>query len=220
MRKFVASICENTIKLTFSGYQINRRMDFLRFLFSKKFLKHFLIAIGISFVLIWITLQSLAWYTKHNDYIIVPDYRGLYFTEVQSNPDNGNYQFNVIDSIFDADKPKGSILSQDPYPGAKVKKNRMVYLTITSMVPEKTTMPELRDLTLRQAQSMLESAGLKLGRLSYIKSFDEDAVQNQLFKGRLIKAGTELDKGSVINLTVGMGAKAMVDSLRVDSLVE
>jgi eukaryotic-like serine/threonine-protein kinase len=196
-------------------------MDFLRFLFTKKFLKHFLIAIGITLVLIWIILQSLSWYTKHNDYIIVPDYRGLYFTDVKSNPDNSNYQFNVIDSIFDADKPRGSILSQDPFPGAKVKKNRMVYLTVTSMVPEKTTMPELRDLTLRQAQSMLESAGLKLGKLLYIKSFDEDAVQNQLFKGRPIKAGTELDKGSVIILTVGMGAKAaeaMIDSVGVDSL--
>jgi len=193
-------------------------MDFLRFLFSKTFLKHFLIAIGITLALIWIILQSLSWYTKHNDYIIVPDYRGQYYTEVKSNTENHNYQFNVIDSIFDADKPRGSILSQDPFPGAKVKKNRMVYLTITSMVPEKTKMPELRDLTLRQAQSMLESAGLKLGKLSYIKSFDEDAVQNQLFKGHIIKAGTELDKGSVINLTVGMGAKAMVDSLREDSL--
>ena len=193
-------------------------MDFLRFLFSKTFLKHILIAIGITLALIWIILQSLSWYTKHNDYIIVPDYRGQYYSEVKSNTENHNYQFNVIDSIFDADKPRGSILSQDPFPGAKVKKNRMVYLTITSMVPEKTKMPELRDLTLRQAQSMLESAGLKLGKLSYIKSFDEDAVQNQLFKGHIIKAGTELDKGSVINLTVGMGAKAMVDSLREDSL--
>jgi beta-lactam-binding protein with PASTA domain len=220
LRKFVDSL-KNTIKLTFSGYQIKRRMNFLQFLFSKKFLKHFLIAIGITLVLIWLTLQSLAWYTKHNDYIIVPDYRGMNFADVNSDPENSNYQFNVIDSIFDADKPKGSILSQDPFPGAKVKKNRMVYLTITSMVPEKTTMPELRDLTLRQAQTMLESSGLKLGRLSYIKSFDEDAVQNQIFKGRPIRAGTELDKGSVINLTVGMGSKAaeaMMDSLGMDSL--
>jgi beta-lactam-binding protein with PASTA domain len=193
-------------------------MNFLRFIFSKKFLRHFLASLAIILVLIWCTLQSLSWYTKHNDYIIVPDFRGLHFAEVQSNAENSSYKFNVIDSIFDPDKPTGSILSQDPYPGAKVKKNRMVYLTVTSVVPEKTIVPELRDLTLRQAQSMLESSGLKLGRLSYIKSFDEDAVQNQFFKGRVIKAGSEIDKGSVINLTVGMGAKAMVDSVRVDSL--
>lgn len=196
-------------------------MEFFSFLFSKTFLRHFLLAIGITLVLIWIALQSLSWYTKHNDYIVVPDYRTQYFSAVQSSAENSNYQFRVIDSIFDPDKPKGSILTQDPFPGSKVKKNRMVYLTITSTVPEKTTMPELRDLTLRQAQSMLESAGLKIGRLSYIKTFDEDAVQNQTYKGRTIKAGTELDKGSVINLTVGMGAKAAevgVDSVMVDSL--
>ena len=197
-------------------------MNFLRFLFSKKFLKHLLIATGITVVLIWITLQSLAWYTKHNDYIIVPDFRSLNFQGVLGNPDFNNYQFSVIDSVFDADKPKGSILTQDPFPGAKVKKNRMVYMTITSVVPEKTTMPDLRDLTLRQAQTMLESAGLKLGKLLYIRSFDEDAVQNQLFEGKTINAGSMLNKGSVITLTVGMGAKASevkIDSVREDSLL-
>ena len=98
----------------------------------------------------------------------------------------------------------------------------MVYMTITSVVPEKTTMPDLRDLTLRQAQTMLESAGLKLGKLLYIRSFDEDAVQNQLFEGKTINAGSVINKGSVITLTVGMGAKASevkIDSAREDSLL-
>jgi beta-lactam-binding protein with PASTA domain len=196
-------------------------MDFLQFLFSRKFLKHLLITIGITVFLIWLTLQSLSWYTKHSDYLIVPDFRSLYIQEVLGSPDNRNYQFSVVDSIFDADKPSGSVLSQDPYPGSKVKKNRMVYLTITTLVPEKTTMPDLRDLTLRQAQTMLESSGLKLGRLLYIRSFDEDAVQNQLFNGRSIQAGTSIDKGSSIDLTVGMGAKAAearLDSVSGDSV--
>ncbi|MEI7661146.1 MAG: PASTA domain-containing protein [Bacteroidota bacterium] len=196
-------------------------MNFFKFLFSKVFLKHLLIATGITAVLIWITLQSLSFYTKHNDYIIVPDFRSLNYKAVLANPDYRNYQFSVIDSLFDADKPKGSILTQDPYPGAKVKKNRMVYMTVTSVIPEKTTMPDLRDLTLRQAQTMLESAGLKLGKLLYIRSFDEDAVQNQLFEGKAIKAGSVINKGSSITLTVGMGAKASeirTDSLRADSI--
>jgi len=193
-------------------------MDFLRFLFTKKFLKHLLLATGIFAVLVWITLQSLAWYTHHNDYLIVPDFRGQILQDVSDNPDNTFYKFSVIDSLFDPEKPKGAVLTQDPFPGSKVKKDRTIYLTITSFVPEKTTMPDLRDLTLRQAQTMLESAGLKLGPLEYIKSFDEDAVQNQFFKGRVIRPGASIDKGSVITLTVGMGAKAALES--VDSLVE
>lgn len=195
-------------------------MGFFRFLFSKKFLVHFLIMIGITAFLIWITLISLSWYTKHDKYIVVPDFRTIYIQDVLTNADNRVFNFFVIDSVFDAQKPSGTILTQDPSPGAKVKKNRMIYLTIVSFVPEKTVMPDLKSLTLRQAQSILESSGLLLGKLTYIKAFDDDAVQQQFFQGKIIPPGTKLDKGSVINLTVGMGAKALqrADSVRVDSV--
>jgi beta-lactam-binding protein with PASTA domain len=192
-------------------------MDFIRFLFTKKFLKHLLLATGIFIILLWITLQFLSWYTHHNDYLIVPDFRSQNLNELKVNEAYKNYQFSVIDSLFDPDKPKGSVLTQDPFPGSKVKKDRTIYLTTTSFVPEKTTMPDLRDLTLRQAQTMIETAGLKLGKLQYIRSFDEDAVQNQFYKGRVIRPGTSLDKGSVITLTVGMGAKANEMDVEVDS---
>lgn len=195
-------------------------MNFLRFLFSKKFLIHFLIMIGISGFLIWITLISLSWYTKHDKYIIVPDFRTIYIQDVLTNLDNRDFNFYVIDSVADPQKPAGSILTQDPMPGAKVKKNRMIYLTIVSFVPETTVMPDLKSITLRQAQSILESNGLRLGKLTYIQAFDEDAVQQQFFRGKIIPPGTRIDKGSVINLSVGIGAKAVErsDSVRVDSL--
>jgi len=190
-------------------------MDFLRFLFTKKFLKHFLIMIGITAVLIWITLQSLSWYTKHDQFIIVPDFRTLYVYDVLGNSDYRDFNFMVIDSVFEPEKPKGSILTQDPLPGSRVKQNRMVYFSIVTFVPEKTAVPDLKDLTLRQAQSILESAGLRLGKLIYIKSFDEDAVQQQFFQGRPVAPGVKLDKGSKIDLTIGMGAKAQ--EMKIDT---
>lgn len=197
-------------------------MEFIRFIFSKKFLKHFLISIGITAVLLWITFYSLSWYTKHSDYIVVPDFRGQLVSDVMKADAFPDFKFAVNDSIFDSEKPKGAILSQDPYAGSRVKHNRMIYLTIVSLIPEKTTMPDLKDLTLRQAQSMLESSGLKMGKLLFIRSFDEDAVQNQLYMNRFIAAGTRIDKGSVIDLQVGMGAKASEmkkDTTVLDSLL-
>jgi beta-lactam-binding protein with PASTA domain len=98
----------------------------------------------------------------------------------------------------------------------------MVYLTIVTLIPEKTSMPDLRDLTLRQAQSILETSGLKMGKLVFIKAFDEDAVQDQMHGGRVIAPGTKIDKGTVIDLKVGMGAKAEAmkkDSMPSDSLL-
>jgi len=171
--------------------------------------------IGITAVLIWITLQSLSWYTKHDQFIIVPDFRTLYVYDVLGNSDYRDFNFMVIDSVFEPEKPKGSILTQDPLPGSRVKQNRMVYFSIVTFVPEKTAVPDLKDLTLRQAQSILESAGLRLGKLIYIKSFDEDAVQQQFFQGRPVAPGVKLDKGSKIDLTIGMGAKAQ--EMKIDT---
>jgi beta-lactam-binding protein with PASTA domain len=200
-------------------------MDFFHFVFSKRFLKHFIISLGILGVLIWIVFILLNTFTKHGQYIDVPQFAGQNIEQVINNPAYSDFEFVVIDSVFDLKSQKGMILRQDPYPDSKVKTNRKIYLTIVSTNPEKTSMPDLKYLTLRQAVSILESTGLKVGRISYIPTFDQDAVQQQSFDGLVIEPGTKLDKGSVINLTVGMGSQGQAetgdmvqDSIEVDSL--
>lgn len=116
-------------------------MGFIRFLFSKRFLKHFLISVGITALLLWITFYSLSWYTKHSDYIVVPDFRGQIISEAGLQEKYSDFKFAINDSIFDPDRSKGAILSQDPYPGARVKHNRMIYLTIVSIIPKKPVCP-------------------------------------------------------------------------------
>ena len=200
-------------------------MDFFHFVFSKRFLKHFLASLGILGVLIWIVFMLLSTYTKHGQYIDVPQFAGQNVDQVLDDPAYSNFEFVVIDSVFDLKSQKGMILRQDPYPNSKVKTNRKIYLTIVSTNPEKTSMPDLKFLTLRQAVSILESTGLKTGRISYIPTFDQDAVQQQSFDGNVIDPGTKLDKGSVIDLTVGMGSQgqaamgeSLADSVQSDSI--
>jgi eukaryotic-like serine/threonine-protein kinase len=182
-------------------------MDFFQFIRSKRFLKHFLGVVAVLFILGWAILLLLNVYTHHGKYLSVPDFAGMSIDQVTSNPEYKDYEFVVVDSIFDAGKTKGTVLRQDPYPASKVKKNRKIYLTIVSFFPEKTSMPDLKYLTFRQAISTLESVGLKVGKISYIRTFDEDAVQQQFYQGEVITAGTKLDKGTSIDLTVGMGSK-------------
>ncbi len=176
----------------------------------KTVLKHLLIAAAITALLVWLVLQSLKWYTKHDEYIVVPDFKNLKIHEIIGNPIYRDYNFFIVDSIPDPEKDKGAVLTQDPYSGSRVKRNRTIYLTIVSFVPEKTVMPDLRSLTLRQAQAILISAGLRSGRISYIPAFDDDAVQQQLYQGKIISPGTRLDKGSYIDLQVGLGSRGEV----------
>ena len=186
-------------------------MAFFRFLYSKRFLKHLLGMIVMVSLLVWVVLFALKIYTQHGKYYIVPDYTGKTIEEVMAGNESANFNFVVIDSVFDLKRPKGTVLHQDPYPDSKVKENRKIYLTVVSFIPEKTTVPDLKFLTLRQAINTLESCGLKTGKISYIPTFDADAVQQQHYNGKVIAAGTHLDKGSVIDLTVGMGSKGQAE---------
>ncbi len=186
-------------------------MGFFRFLCSKRFLKHLLGMIIMLSALAWIVLFALRIYTQHGTYYIVPDYTGKTIDEVMVGNESSKFDFVVIDSVFDLKKPKGTVLHQDPYPDSKVKENRKIYLTIVSFIPEKTSMPDLKFLTLRQAINTLESCGLKTGKIVYIPAFDADAVQQQRYDGRVIAAGTHLDKGSLIELTVGMGSRGQAE---------
>ena len=180
-------------------------MDFIRFLFSWKFAKQVLLSIVFSGAIVWGTLIFLSSYTGHNKYISVPDIRGKLIEEVVQSTFYTDFRFIVLDSVFDPELPPGTILYQDPWVDTRVKQNRQVYVTISSSTPDKVSMPDLKFLTLRQAESMLGSYGLKVGNLFYTPAFDENAVQQQLYNDQPINPGERIYKGSVIDLVVGTG---------------
>lgn len=67
------------------------------------------------------------------------------------------------------------------------------------------SMPNLVDLSLRQAQSVLKSAGLKIGILEYVDNFAKNAVLDQKYEGVFIRPGTQLQKGTAIQMVMGRG---------------
>jgi beta-lactam-binding protein with PASTA domain len=195
-------------------------MDFFRFLFSRRFLKHLLLLAVTTTVLVMATMFFLSWYTDHGKYIVVPDLRGRLVEEARTDQLYRDFELVVIDSAYESGVVPGTILTQDPMVNSRVKHNRKIYVTIVSTVPDLVTMPDLKFLTLRQATSMLESMGLKLGTLSYARSFDEDAVQQQYFEGKPVKPGTRIYKGSIIDLVVGLGSRGMMRDTVRDSGAE
>lgn len=196
-------------------------MDFIRFVFSWKFVKQLLLAVIFSVATIWGTLIFLSSYTGHNKYIPVPDVRGKLIGEVAQSTFYTDFRFIVLDSVFDPELPPGTILNQDPWVDTRVKQNRQIYVTISSSTPEKVSMPDLKFLTLRQAESMLGSYGLKAGNLFYTPAFDADAVQQQLYNDQPIEPGERIYKGSVIDLVVGTGGgsyQILFDSTAIDTI--
>ncbi|MEI6123261.1 MAG: PASTA domain-containing protein [Bacteroidota bacterium] len=144
-------------------------------------------------------------YTRHNTSIVVPDFKGISLDKIEDFASDNGLDYMIIDSIYDYSLAKGTVALQDPLPGTKVKKNRKIYLTVVALNPEQVSMPNLNDLTLRQASAMLETYGLKIGNLTYIPDIAHNAVLHQKYKGAEIKEGVLIEKGSEIDLVLGKG---------------
>lgn len=180
-------------------------MSLRQFLFSRKFLHNFLLSVLATFILIVIVLFLLSAYTRHGKYIIVPDLKRLTINEIKQMSQAKDLELIIQDSVFNVDFPKGSVVMQDPLPGSKVKRNRKIYLTTVAILPEQVQVPDVVDLTFRQAVATLETYGLKVGRLDYVPDIARNAVIRQLYMGKIIQHGTFLARGSSIDLVLGRG---------------
>ncbi len=192
-------------------------MNFVQFITTRSFLKHFLISLIITLVIAWITLMILKQYTRHGETAIVPKFVGLTYDQALQLETSSDFEFVVVDSIFDMTKKGGTILMQDPPPNSVVKPGRIIYISVVSTVPEKVKMPDLVDLSLRQAKALLETYGLRLGNVSVIPDIAKNMVLRMSHTGSSIKPGTPIDKGSTIDLAVGSGAGS--GSLQVPFLI-
>lgn len=182
-------------------------MNIISFFKSKPFWVHIGLAILCTFLLIWIATQSLKIITQHSNEITVPDLSGMSLEELETILSDRSLSYEIIDSIYNSTAKKGTVSSQDPLPDAKVKSGRTIYITVVSKLPEQTTMPDLKDLTLRQAIAVLETYGLKAGKLKYVPDIAKNAILKQLYKGSEIKPGTIIVKNSSIDLVLGRGEK-------------
>lgn len=191
--------------------------SFFQFIKTKSFLKHLAIAVISMSLLFWLIFHLLGNYTLHGETIAVPDFSGLKINELDKFIEGKELNYLVIDSVYDTKSPKGIVIRQDPEANTKVKQNRTIYLYVTATLPPHIEMPKLEDKSLRQATAMIESYGLKTGRISYMSDQCANCVLRQLHKGRKIEPGTTIEKGSVIDLVVGKGLGG--ESLEIPCLI-
>ncbi len=191
-------------------------MGRFHFLKEKKFYLNLLIILLLCVVLLWLTFRLLNKYTRHDQVYTMPDFVGQDYYQVRHDYSK-DFNFILIDSVYPKGQQPGSIYQQDPLPGSKIKKGRNVYAIIVAVNPEKTVMPNLKNLSLREALGRLESSGLDVERLEYQDYSYKNNVIDQYYQGSPIKEGTELVKGSKIVLKVGIGQDKM--KIKVPNLI-
>jgi eukaryotic-like serine/threonine-protein kinase len=183
-------------------------MNFIQFITTRRFLKHLAYSILLFIVIAWVTLMILKMYTRHDQVAVTPNFVGLSMEQVNSLEASKDFELVIVDSIYDYTRTPGSVISQDPLPDTKVKPGRSVYLSLVSYVPEQVSMPALTDLSLRRAKALLQTYGLKLGSIRVVADMAENAVLRVTVNGRTVKPGTQIRKGSIVDLVIGSGKGA------------
>ncbi len=192
-------------------------MDFLRFLITKKFFRHLGLAVALAIILLLGILVWLKIYTHHGQAITVPNLAGLTVDEVDDVTSSRHLRFEVVDSVFSNEMPRGTMLKQNPKASSRVKKNRKIFLTLNAINLEMVSMPRMVGLSIRQARLALQNAGLILGDIEYRPNFAINNVLQQMHNDSVINEGTEITKGAVIDLVLGMGLSQ--ETTRIPELV-
>ncbi len=139
-------------------------------------------------------------YTRYGRGLTVPDVTKMSLPQARAVLERYGLRDSLLDQRYNAQLPPEYVVDQSPEAGSIVKPNRKIYLTINTTSRPQVTVPELRNLSLRNAELQIRNYGLTVGEISYVSSLFKNSVVEQS-----VPAGEQVDRGAVINLVVSDG---------------
>ena len=182
--------------------------EYFKLLKSNSIIKHLFASIIMILIIFYIVFTSVKIYTKHNRYIEVPDLTGITLDNVSKILKKKKLKSEVLDSSkYFSDIPVSSILSQIPGAGEFVKKNRKIYLNVNPSDYQKVSIPNIIQITKRNAESILNALGFEVSGFDYIDNIGKDMVLEIKYNGEKIYVGDAVSRGSKLELILGNGKK-------------
>ncbi len=141
--------------------------------------------------------------SNHGETITVPKLEGMKVKEMEDFLRTKNLQYVIKDSVYQANCIPYTVVKQYPAAGAKVKKDRRLFITLASATIPQVKMPGLVDASLRRAELQLKEDGLLLDSIYYAPGGFHNVVLKQLVNQQEIKEGTLISKGTKVSLVLG-----------------
>jgi len=176
-----------------------------RFITHKPLWVNVLVVIVLAILVVLLFFGSLDYLTKHNKYEKVPPVVGKHIDAARKLLEAKGFEVEIQDSLYNDTVPRLAVIKQSPEGDANVKVNRTIYLTINRAQPPLIEMPNLVGFSIRNAQMYLENLGLHLGDTTFRADIAKNAVLEQLYNGKPVKAGTKIFMGSTISFVLGNG---------------
>ncbi len=192
--------------------------DFLIKIIKHPFFITLVAAVVVSFVILYGTLKWLDSYTRHNEAVVVPDVKGLKMEEAAPFIKNNGLKYSIIDSVYSKSVAPGAIVEIIPAPGSKVKTNRILFLTVNAITSQMGEIPEVEDISFRQAYALLKNRGFESVEIVYVNGVYKDLAIGVELRGRLLERGDMVPLNSPLVLKVSSGNTDpfLYDSLSID----
>lgn len=143
-------------------------------------------------------------YTRHEQGVSVPDVTRISYEDAVEKLESAGLRYEMVSRRAQSSYPASYVLDQDPKPLEIVKPNRKVYLTINSETRPKAVVPNVTNMSLRNATIQIENSGLILGTITY----ESNRFRNTVLRQSLAPGDT-VAKGIAVNVVVsdGLGDK-------------
>jgi len=177
---------------------------------QKPLLYTFVKALVTAIVILAIVLIWLRFYTNHGEKIETPNFIGLTVENAQKLAEENDLRI-TIDSVFSS-RPKNTVILQSPIfhtdsTESWVKNNRKIYLTVVKNSRQLVEIPDLLNAGGKSAvASKLAILGLNVKWTAQASPY-KNAVLDVKFKGKKIRKGKKIPKGSVIEVFYGKGSQ-------------
>jgi beta-lactam-binding protein with PASTA domain len=169
---------------------------------------HLLTILVLTCIVVFIVLGYLDVYTNHNKAVRVPDVKGLQLEDAIPFFEENLLRYTVIDSIYSKDVAPGAIVDLMPEINSYVKKNRIVYITVNAKTEEKAPLPDVADMSIRQANALLRAHGFIDVEWKYISGPYRDLTIGVEYGGGLINAGERVPLTGKLILVVSDGEES------------
>ena len=157
-----------------------------------------------SFMMFFFILLSIAalgaaaflgYYIYQNQNIVVPDVEGYTYEDAEDLLKESNLQAQMTEKLVTDENEVGVVIKQNKKAGSKVMENTIIKLTV-GVLDTKVTMPDVEDLTLDNAITLLNKNKIKY-EIEYETSDEENIVLKQS-----VKAGKKIENTEIVVITV------------------
>lgn len=170
---------------------------------TKFVVTNILIAAGVAVVLFVSVVIWLRHYTLHGKEVTIPQVTGMTQEEAEIVLRGSSMYLVVVDSTYSDKAPLGTVVEQTPPALSHAKPDRPVYVVMNARTKQLIPLPELHDVSYRQAEATLRSIGLRVAKVEYEPSLYPDNVLDVRAGGMSLNEGTRLPEGSGVTLVVG-----------------